>query len=85
MKKRVFAWVLLIGFVLLLLNLIVFRFYWQVSMVLYIIIVFGFILSGGNLFYTKKRNNNTGNFDLPDDNTDADTNTNTNTNTNKEL
>lgn len=48
-KRRIFAWVLLIGFILLLLNLIVFRFYWQLSMVVYLVIVFAFLLTNGKL------------------------------------
>lgn len=50
MNKRVFAWILLIAFVLLLLNIIVFRVYWEFFMVVYIIIVFAFIFSKGKLF-----------------------------------
>lgn len=49
MKRRIFAWGILIGFVLLLLNLIVFRFYWQLSMVVYLVIVFAFLLTNGKL------------------------------------
>ena len=52
MKKRIFAWVLLAGFVLLLLNLIVFRFYWQLSMVVYLIIMFAFLFTNGRLVNT---------------------------------
>jgi len=50
MNKRVFAWILLIAFVLLLLNIFVFRVYWELFMVVYIIIVVAFVLSGGKLF-----------------------------------
>lgn len=50
MNKRVFAWILLIAFVLLLLNILVFRVYWELFMIVYIIIVVAFILSGGKLF-----------------------------------
>lgn len=50
MKKRVIAWILLASFVLLLLNLIIFRFYWQLSMGVYIIIVIAFVLTNGRLF-----------------------------------
>ena len=62
MKKRVIAWILLAGFVMLLLNLIVFRFYWQLSMVVYIIIVIVFVLTGGRLFEAQADdgNENTG-------------------------
>lgn len=52
--KRIFAWVLLVGFVLLILNLIVFRFYWQLSMVVYLVIVFAFLLTNGKLVKTKE-------------------------------
>ena len=49
MKKRIVAWVLLAGFVLLLLNILVFRFYWQLSAVAYFIIMFAFLLTNGRL------------------------------------
>jgi len=44
MVKRVFAWILLIGFILLLINLIFFRYYWQVSLALYIAAAIYFII-----------------------------------------
>lgn len=44
MKRRIFAWVLLAGFVLLLLNVMFIKFYWQLSMVLYLIIAFAFLM-----------------------------------------
>jgi len=47
MKRRIFAWVLLALFALLLLNIIVIRIYWQLSMVIYLIIAFAFILTEG--------------------------------------
>lgn len=50
MNKRILAWILLIGFVLLLLNILVFRVYMELFLVIYIIIVFAFILSKGKLF-----------------------------------
>ncbi len=50
MNKRVFAWILLIAFVLLLLNILIFRVYWEFFMVVYIIILFAFIFSKGKLF-----------------------------------
>lgn len=50
MNKRVLAWILLIGFVLLLLNILVFRVYMELFLVIYIIIVFAFIFSKGKLF-----------------------------------
>jgi membrane protein implicated in regulation of membrane protease activity len=47
MKRGIFAWVLLAGFVLLILNLIVFRVYWQLSMVIYLIVMFAFLFTNG--------------------------------------
>jgi hypothetical protein len=44
MKRRILAWVLLAGFVLLLMNVMFIKFYWQLSMVIYIIIAFAFLL-----------------------------------------
>jgi len=45
MTKRIIAWILLVGFVLLIINLIFFRYYWQTSLALYIIVVLYFIFS----------------------------------------
>lgn len=53
MKRRIFAWAILAGFILLLLNLIVFRFYWQLSMVVYLVIVVAFMLTNGKLVNTQ--------------------------------
>jgi len=47
MKRRIIAWIVLAGFVLLLLNLIVFRFQWQLSLTAYVIIVFVYMLTNG--------------------------------------
>ena len=47
MKRRIFAWMLLALFLMLLLNIIVFRIYWQLSMVIYLVIAFAFILTEG--------------------------------------
>ena len=47
MIKRIFAWILLAGFVLLILNIIVFRYYWQLSVIVYLIIAVAFILTNG--------------------------------------
>jgi len=47
MKRRIWAWTLLACFVLLLLNLLFFKFYWQLSLSIYVIIVFAFILYNG--------------------------------------
>ena len=54
MKRRIYAWVMLAGFVLLLLNLMVFKIYWQISMVVYIILMFAFLLTNGKLVNTKE-------------------------------
>jgi len=44
MVRRILAWVVLAGFVLLLLNVMFFRFYWQLSVAIYIIVMIGYIL-----------------------------------------
>jgi hypothetical protein len=44
MAKKIMAWVLLAGFVLLLLNIMFFKYYLQLSLVVYIIISFGYLL-----------------------------------------
>lgn len=56
MKRRIFAWILLAGFVLLILNLLVIRLYWKESMVIYLIIVFAFMLTNGNMVNFGNRN-----------------------------
>lgn len=53
MKKRIIAWILLIGFILLLLNIVVFRVYWQLSVVVYILIAFTFVFSNGRINQTQ--------------------------------
>ncbi|MGE5615095.1 MAG: hypothetical protein ACM3XR_11900 [Bacillota bacterium] len=58
MKKRIIAWILLAGFVLLLLNLIIFRFYWQLSMIVYIVIVIAFVMTNGKLIDIQDDNGN---------------------------
>ena len=60
MKRRILAWAILIGFVLLLLNLIVFRFYWQLSMVVYLLIVFAFLLTNGKLVNNRTKDETSG-------------------------
>jgi Uncharacterized conserved protein len=45
MKRRVFAWIILVGFVLLLTNLIVFQYQWKISIMAYVMIVFIFIFT----------------------------------------
>jgi len=59
MKRKIIAWILLAGFVLLILNLIIFRIYWQVSMVIYLVIVFAFILTNGKLIKANDSTENT--------------------------
>ena len=44
MAKKIMAWVLLAGFVQLLLNIMFFKYYLQLSLVVYIIISFGYLL-----------------------------------------
>lgn len=56
MKRRIIAWALLAGFVLLLLNILIFRFYLELCSAAYIIIVMAFVLTGGNLFSAKPEN-----------------------------
>ena len=53
MLKRIMAWVLLVGFLFLILNLILIRFYWQLSMIIYLVIVFAFL-------FTNRKGNNIG-------------------------
>jgi hypothetical protein len=45
MFKRIFAWILLVGFVLLLVNLIFFRYYWQVSLATYLTAAIYFVFT----------------------------------------
>lgn len=45
MKKRIFAWVLLVGFVLLLINLLTFQYLLEQSLILYIIVAALFLMS----------------------------------------
>lgn|GEM_PF-696020 len=47
MKRRIFAWVLLAGFLLLFLNVFIFKFYWQLSMTIYLIVAFAFLMYNG--------------------------------------
>lgn len=44
MKKRVFAWIMLAAFLALLVNIIVIKFYWELSAVIYLFVLFTFIL-----------------------------------------
>lgn len=58
MKRRIIAWVLLLSFVLLLLNLIVFRFYWQLSMGVYLIAVFTFLFTNKKVYLQQNERSN---------------------------
>ena len=44
MGRRILAWVLLAGFLLLLVNVIFIRYQWELSVAIYIMIEFGFVL-----------------------------------------
>jgi vacuolar-type H+-ATPase subunit I/STV1 len=43
MNRRILAWVLLIGFILLITNLMTIRIYWQASIIIYIITTLFFL------------------------------------------
>jgi hypothetical protein len=49
MLKRVLAWIILIGFVLLLLNIAIFHFFWQICLAVYVVIIIFFVLSNGKI------------------------------------
>lgn len=57
MLKRIMAWVLLIGFVFLIFNIIVFGFYWQLSVIIYLVIAFGFLFTNRRESMNGARNN----------------------------
>lgn len=81
MKKRVIAWILLIGFVLLLLNLLVFKVYLDFFSIVYIIIFVAYIFLQGRLFdYDGSGHEPDKSIDTDAD-TDSSASTNTNTNT----
>lgn len=46
MKRRVFAWLLLAGFILLLLNLAIFKVYWEICLTVYIFIMLMYVFYG---------------------------------------
>ncbi len=58
MVKRVFAWALLIGFVLLLLNIMVFHFYLIPSIAIYLVIAIWFIFNNKPIQSTKVQKTN---------------------------
>lgn len=55
MLRRVLAWVLLVGFILLLLNITIFQFFLMPSVAIYAVIAIGFILSGRSLTANKSK------------------------------
>ncbi len=52
--KRILAWIILAGFVLLLLNMAIFHFYWQISAAVYVVIIIFFVLTNGKMMFTDK-------------------------------
>jgi|GEM_PF-595230 len=52
MLKRILAWIILGGFVLLLLNIAIFHFYWQICTAVYVVIIIFFVLSSGKIVPT---------------------------------
>ncbi|HEX2945792.1 MAG TPA: hypothetical protein VHT96_07535 [Clostridia bacterium] len=58
MLKRVLAWIILAGFVLLLLNIAIFHFYLQACIAIYVVIVIFFVLSSGKIVPTAEGNGN---------------------------
>jgi predicted MFS family arabinose efflux permease len=55
MLRRVLAWVLLVGFILLLLNIVMFQYYLETSILLYLIIAIWFIFTNKPLPSRKKK------------------------------
>jgi hypothetical protein len=55
MLKRIMAWVLLVGFVFLLLNIAIFRFYWEISILIYLVVAIWFIFTNKPLPSRKKK------------------------------
>jgi len=55
MMRRIMAWILLAGFVLLLLNIIMFQYYLEVSILVYLIIAIWFIFTNKPLPSRKKK------------------------------
>lgn len=45
MMRRVFAWIALAGFLALIVNLVFFRVYWEISGGVYLLIIVGFLLT----------------------------------------
>ena len=45
MLRRILAWILLIGFLLLMINIFVFGFYWQLSIGIYLVVAVYFLFS----------------------------------------
>jgi hypothetical protein len=59
MLRRVFAWVLLAGFILLILNIAVFHYFLEASIFVYLIIAIWFIFTNKPLPSRKKKSENT--------------------------
>ncbi len=53
MLRRVAAWLLIVGFIFLIFNIIVFHFYWEASLAVYLVIMLSFVV-----FNNHKRYNN---------------------------
>jgi len=61
MNKRIMAWVLLIGFIILLSNLIIFHYFWQQSLIVYIAIAAYFLIFMNRQPNKTGKNNDNGN------------------------
>lgn len=66
MKRRILAWILLVGFLLLLLNLIVIKYQWYMSIMAYFMIMLIFV------FTNKKRTDYNDDTDVESNNTNDD-------------
>lgn len=72
MLRRVFAWVLLAGFILLLLNITIFQVFLMPSVAIYAVIAIGFILSGKSLTANKSKASEVIFHQEPDENEEMD-------------
>lgn len=86
MKRRIIAWILLIGFVLLLLNLLVFKVYLELFSILYIIIFVAFIfLQGRQVSLDDSASGQDTDTDKADADTNSDADAHTDTNDNSDI
>jgi hypothetical protein len=86
MKRRIIAWILLIGFVLLLLNLLVFKVYLELFSILYIIIFVAFIfLQGRQVPLDDSASGQDTDTDKADADTNSDADAHTDTNDNSDI